>query len=434
LAREEFPVAFDFATWTRLIPESEIRRLLRVKVRYYFAGGKPGVLPIRVFPRLLIELGLEEMDFVFRGEERTVVEHFNYGPSEGLPELRELLARKMLRARDGLEIDPEEGWKDVIITTGSQQAIYAILDSLIDPGDVIITQRPAYLGFVNVAAKFQARVVTVPADEKGMVPEYVERAAELVEREFGVQPKLVYAVPDSDNPTGTTMPESRRKAFFDIVSSRGMYLLEDAAYREIQFRGEPIKPIKAFDKENEFVIYQRSTSKEVAVFRIGYSLMPPRLREQVIKAKGYIDLCTPTLMQKLAVMYYERYFDEYILRVREGYRERCEVMEESIDESFPPGHRTSPTGGFFIWWSSDNREFDAGKFLNEVALKNDVSFVPGAAFYPPFGYSYEPETDKLEPLKPRTHGMRLGYSYLSPQEIREGITRLGRLLRKQLSG
>ncbi len=434
MAREGLPIAFDFATWTRLIPESEIRRLLRIRVRYYFAGGKPGVLPIRVFPRLLAELGLEEMDLVLRGEERNVVEHFNYGPSEGLPELRELLARKMLRARDGLQIDPEEGWKDVIITTGSQQAIYAILDSLIDPGDVIITQRPAYLGFVNVAAKFQARVVTVPADEKGMVPEYVDRAAELVERDFGVKPKLVYAVPDSDNPTGTTMPESRRKAFFDLVSSRGMYLFEDAAYREIQFRGEPVKPIKAFDKNNEFVIYQRSTSKEVAVFRIGYSYMPPRLKEQVIKAKGYIDLCTPTLMQKLAVMYYEKYFDEHILRVREGYRERCEAMEESIDESFPPGHRTSPTGGFFIWWSSDHREFDSGRFLNEVALKNDVSFVPGAAFYPPSGYSYEPETDKLEPLKPRTHGMRLGYSYLTPQEIREGITRLGRLLRKYLPG
>ncbi len=434
MAGEELPVAFDFATWTRLIPESEIRRLLRVKVRYYFAGGKPGVLPTGVFPRLLVELGLEEMDLLLRGEQRQIIEHFNYGPSEGLPELRELLARKMLRARDGLEIDPEEGWRDIIITTGSQQALYAILDSLIDPGDVIITQRPAYLGFVNVAAKFQAKIVTVPADADGVVPEYVEAAIGLAERELGSKPKLIYLVPDSDNPTGTTMPESRRKEFFDLAASIGTFILEDAAYREIQFRGEPHRPIKYYDKNNEYVIYQRSTSKEVAVFRVGYSYMPPKLKEQVVKAKGYMDLCTPTLMQKLALMYYEKYFDEHILRVREGYRERCEAMEESIDESFPPGHRTTPTGGFFIWWSADERDFDSDWFLNEVALKNDVSYVPGSAFYPPFGYSYEPETNSLEPLRPRKHGMRLGYSYLTPEEIRQGITRLGRLLASHLSG
>jgi len=270
--------------------------------------------------------------------------------------------------------------------------------------------------------------VTVPADENGMIPEYVERAAELAERELKKPPEIIYVIPDSDNPTGTTMPESRRKKIFEIAASRGMLVVEDAAYREIQFRGERVPPIKALDKENRYVAYLRSTSKEVAVFRIGYAVLPPDVREQVVKAKGYLDLCTPTLMQRLAKMYYERYFDEYILRVREEYRKRYEAMAKAIDETFPDGVRTDPTGGFFIWWSHGDRRFDSKRFLEEVAIPNGVVYVPGAAFYPPFGYSYEPDSDELKPLEPRLHGMRLGYSYMKPEEIYEGVSKLGRLL------
>ncbi len=434
MTREELPVAFDFATWTRLVPESEIRRLLRVKARYYFAGGKPGVLPLDVLPKLLVELGVDEFEYILRGDRRTVIEHFNYGPTEGIPELRKVLASKMLSARDGIPIDPREGWRDVIVTTGSQQAIFAILDALIDPGDVIITQRPAYLGFVNTAAKFRSRIVTVPADEEGLVPEYVQRAFDLARRELGKPPELIYVVPDSDNPTGTTMPLKRRKEIYEIAAAEGALIVEDAAYREIQFRGERLPPIKALDSDNERVIYLRTTSKEVAVFRIGYSVMPPDVREQVVKLKGYLDLCTPTLMQRIVKAYYEKFFDENILRVREEYKKRCEAMEAAMDEYFPPGHRTEPTGGFFIWWSSDDREFDSSEFLERVAIPSGVAYVPGSAFYPPFGYSYEPELNALTELRPRKHGMRLGYSYLEPDEIYEGVRILGQKLRERESG
>ncbi len=422
-------VNVEFSKWTKLIPESEIRRLLRYKVKYYFAGGKPGVLPLGAFPMIMIELAKAELEAIFSGNEKRVIDDYNYGPTEGLPEVRKVMAR-MMRERDGIDLDPEEGWKQVLITTGSQQAIHLLMDVLTNPGDLIVVPQPVYLGFVNVVSKFLSDVITVPSDLNGIIPEYVEEAIEAAEKQLGKKPKMVYVVPDSDNPSGTTMPEDRRRKLLDIVKDKGIYLVEDAAYREIQFRGERLKPIRYMDKEGTNVIYLRSTSKEVAVLRVGYSLMPPEVREQVIKAKGYNDLCTPTITQKIAALYYERYFEDYIKKVREGYRKRYEAMAKAIDESFPEGTRTDPTGGFFIWWISSNTKFDAKKFLEEVAIPNEVLYVPGEAFYPIKGYSFDPETGKLVNAVRKKHEIRLSYSYSTVEEIEKGISLLGRLLKQ----
>ncbi len=425
--------AFDFATWTHLIPESEIRALLRYKVKYYFAGGKPGVLPLSILPRILVEMGLDDFKLVIEGGEmrKEAIDHYNYSSSEGIPELRKVLADLMIR-RDHLPLDRETGWRDVIITTGSQQAIYAIMDVLLDPGDIIVVPRPVYLGFVNVACKFGARIVTVPQDKEGIVPEHVDKAMELVKKEFGRYPEFVYVVPDSDNPTGTTMPESRRRELYNIVSSYGSLIIEDAAYREIQFGEKKLDPIKALDKGNENVIYLRTTSKEVAVIRVGYSIMPKVIAEQVIKCKGYLDLCTPVLAQRFAFYYYKRYFEKYIDEVRREYERRCNTMAKAMDETFPEGERTYPTGGFFIWWDSAKQDFDSKKFLMDVALKEDVAYVPGKAFYPLRGYAYDPETKSIRDNVVETSGMRLSYSYLSVEEIDKGMRKLGEILRRHL--
>lgn len=421
------------ADWTRLIPESEIRRLLRYKVKYYFAGGKPGVIPVGAFPMILMELALRELMDVFSGREIEVIEDYNYGPTDGLPDVRKTVAN-FLRERDSIDLDKEEGWKEVMITTGSQQMIYLALDVLLNPGDLVIVPAPAYLGFVNVVTKLYGNTIAVPSDKDGMIPEYVEESLRKAERELGKKPKLIYVIPDSDNPSGTTLPESRRRRLLDVAKENGVYLLEDAAYREIQFRGERLKPIRAFDEDGSTVIYMRTTSKEVSVLRVGYNLMPPEIREEAVKAKGYYDLCTPTITQKMVKLYYELYFDQFIEKVREGYRKRYEAMAKAMDESFPEGRRTDPTGGFFIWWESSNEEFDSKKFLEEVAIPNDILYVPGQAFYPLRGYIYDIEDGKLVDVNKRIprNGMRLGYSYNDPNVIDEGIVRLGSLLSKQV--
>ncbi len=421
----------EFAVWTKLVPESEIRRLLKFRVKYYFAGGKPGVLPLGAFPMILNTLALRELEDIFSGKEIDVIEDYNYGPTDGLPEVKKVMA-SILRERDGIDLDPSEGWRDVLITTGSQQAIYLLLDVLLNPDDLVIVPAPVYLGFVNVVTKFRGQVIAVPGDKQGMIPENVDRAIKLAENKLGKKPKLIYVVPDSDNPSGTTMPESRRRALLDVAKSNGIYLLEDAAYREIQFKGERLKPIRAFD-DGSTVIYMRTTSKEVAVLRVAYSLMPPEIREEVVKAKGYNDLCTPTIVQKIAKLYYERYFSQFIEKVREGYKRRYEAMARAIDENFPSGERTDPTGGFFIWWESDNRKFDSKKFLEEIAIPNDILYVPGQAFYPLKGYLYSVEKGDLMDASNRpTNAMRLSYSYMEPDKIEEGIRRLGSLLKAHL--
>lgn len=423
----------ELALWTKLIPESEIRRLLKYKVKYYFAGGKPGVLPLGAFPMILSTLALEELEDIFSGRKVDVIEDYNYGPTAGLPEVRKVMAG-IMRERDGINLDPEEGWKEVVITTGSQQAIHLLLDVLLNPDDLVIVPAPVYLGFVNVVTKFRGQVIAVPGDKQGMIPEYVDKAIEKAISKFGRKPKLIYVVADSDNPSGTTMPESRRRALLDVAKDKGIYLVEDAAYREIQFRGERLRPIRTFDEDGSTVIYMRTTSKEVAVLRVGYNLMPPEIREEVVKAKGYNDLCTPTITQKIAKVYYEKYFAQFIGKVREGYRKRYEAMAKAIDEEFPDGERTDPTGGFFIWWEAPKKDFDSKRFLEEVAIPNDVIYVPGQSFYPLKGYLFHPESeDFMDSANRPTHTMRLSYSYMEPEDIEAGIRKLGSLLRDYLS-
>ena len=424
---------FDFAEWTQLISESEIRRLLAYNVPYYYAGGKPGVLPLTTLSKILINTGTEQLIALTEGHKDEVIEAYNYGQTAGWEPLRRTFAKR-LREKDNINLDPEEGWKDVIITTGSQQSIYLILDALISPGDVIITPKPVYLGFVNPAVKFGANVIAVATDEYGIVPEYIEKTIQIIEKEkiFKKLPEILYVIPDSDNPKGTTLPTKRRKALYDIAVTYNMLIIEDAAYREIQFGGQKLPPIKSFDKENRRVAYLRTTSKEAAPFRVGYSVLPKELEEQALKDKGYLDLCTSTIIQIILNEYYTKYIDKVLPKVVNLYKRRCKTMCDAIDETFPPGKRSDPQGGFFIWWESE-KKFDTAKFLESIAIPNGIAYVPGAAFYPPIGYQYSSKTRDVTRIEPKANTMRLGFSFRKSDNISVGVRKLGELLTKELS-
>ena len=340
------------------------------------------------------------------------------------------LAKRLAKVRK-IPIDCETQWNCVSITNGSQQALYALLDTLIDPGDVLITPSPAYLGFLVPAVKLGARVIVVPTDVEGIIPEYVERAIHLSKINFGKVPDLLYVVPDSDNPKGTTLSMKRRKALFDICETHNILLLEDSAYAEIQFKSNP-KPIKTLDKDNLRVAYLGTSSKEAAVLRVGYSVLPEMVKEQVLKDKGYLDLCTTTLVQRILDEYYSKYIDDAMKRAMPLYKQRYEAMAKAIDEFFPTGVRTDPTGGFFIWWQSEDTSFNSSKFMEEVAIPNDLLYVPGSPFYPITGHQLTQDGNDLEPSVPESNTMRLGFSYASPDIISEGIERLGKLLSKEL--
>ena len=358
------------------------------------------------------------------------VQDLNYGPTGGQPWFLKTLAKRLGNVRK-IPIDPETQWDRVSITNGSQQALYALLDTLIDPGDVIITPSPSYLGFLVPAVKLGARVLVVPTDIEGIIPAMVERAIHLSKINFGKVPDLLYVVPDSDNPKGTTLSMKRRKALFDICESHNILLLEDSAYAEIQFKQTP-KPIKTLDKDNRRVAYLGTSSKEAAVLRVGYSVLPDVVKEQVLKDKGYLDLCTSTLVQRILDEYYSKYIDQAMQRGIPLYKERYEAMAKAIDEFFPAGVRTDPTGGFFIWWQSEDASFNSSKFMEKVAIPNDLLYVPGSPFYPITGHQISEDGNELIPSVPESNTMRLGFSYAPPNIISEGIERLGKLLTKEL--
>ncbi|MHA1902703.1 MAG: aminotransferase-like domain-containing protein [Candidatus Thorarchaeota archaeon] len=415
---------YSFATWTSFIEESSIRSLLRYTVKYYFAGGKPGIIPTDTFSKIMADLSER-----YKKDPKMALEDLNYGPTAGQPWFLKTLAKRLCDKRD-IPVDCEDEWDRVSITNGSQQALYALLDTLIDPGDVIITPSPAYLGFLVPAVKLGARIITVKTDLDGIVPEEVEKAILLSKVKFGKVPDIVYVVPDSDNPKGTTLPMKRRQALFDICESHNILIIEDSAYAEIQFK-KKVPAIKTLDKDNIRVAYLGTTSKEAAVLRVGYSVLPVTVRDQVLKDKGYLDLCTSTLLQRILNEYYEKYIDEAMAVGVPLYQERFEAMAKAIDDSFPAGVRTDPTGGFFIWWQSENGGFNSGEFLERVAIPNEILYVPGAPFYPITGHRLNKHGVLVEST-PEFNTMRLGFSYAPPDIIIPGIERLGKLLTEEL--
>ena len=416
---------YSFATWTNFIEESQIRSLLKHKVKYYFAGGKPGIIPTDIFADIMADLSVK-----YKENPQLAIDDLHYGPTSGQPWFKKTLAKRLCETRD-IPIDCENDWDAVSITNGSQQALYALLDTLIDPGDVIITPSPAYLGFLVPAVKLGGRVITIPTDLDGIIPEDVEHAVEVSKKKFGKVPDIIYVVPDSDNPKGTTLPMKRRQALFDIAEADDILLVEDSAYAEIQFK-KKIKAIKTLDKENERVAYLGTSSKEAAVLRVGYSVLPPNVKEQVLKDKGYLDLCTATFVQRILDEYYRKHIDEAMRVGVPKYEERCKAMAKAMDESFPAGVRTDPTGGFFIWWESEDKKFDAGEFMERIAIPNDIIYVPGAPFYPISGHRLTKDNKDVRESLPQHNTMRLGFSYAPPDIISNGITRLGELLTKEL--
>ncbi|MFW9904803.1 MAG: PLP-dependent aminotransferase family protein [Candidatus Thorarchaeota archaeon] len=420
------PFSFKYANWVDKFPESEIRRLLRFSPKYYFAGGKPGILPVQTFHQIMEDIISEERIFLKQKDNR-VLNKYNYGATEGNAGLRKILAKR-LNKLDHVSCTAE----DVLITTGSQQTLYAINDCLINPGDIILTTRPTYLGFLLPAEKLGATIVTLPSDDDGLVPEFIDIAVDLCKHKFDKTPKILYTIPFSDNPKGTTLSSRRKSQIIDSVFTYDdLLIIEDVAYKEIQFgkKENSIHPLKENDPENQRIAYLSTSTKEAASFRMGYSVLPKGLREAMVKAKGYYDLCSSEFVQAILARYYEKFIDLNLPLIRQGYEDRCKAMVNAIKEYMPEGSHTKPTGGFFVWFETANQDFDTLLFVQK-AIDKGVAYVPGFAFYPQFGYSVTEDSELIR-LKRPTNTMRLGYSLMAPELITEGIRLLGKLLQNK---
>ena len=320
-----------------------------------------------------------------------------YASTIGEPELREEAAKRMSRY---LPTMPNQ----VQVTSGSQEGLYLVATTLVDPGDVVLVERPTYLTAVQAFTLVGARMVGVDSDEYGMVPDALAEAIETHD------PKLVYLIPTFQNPTGRTMSAERRAAIAEVLVRTGVPLLEDDPYGELRFEGTPVPPIAVQPGMAERTVLLNSASKVMAPgVRVGWLRAEGQILRSLEIAKQGVGLQTAVTDQLAVAHYLATYdLDAHIRRVADVYRARRDAMLAGLDARLPKGATaTRPEGGMFVWVRVGG-DVDSAKVLPK-AVDLGVAFVPGWPFY-----ASDPD---------RTT-MRLSFVTNSPETIDEGLGRL----------
>ncbi|MER7762640.1 PLP-dependent aminotransferase family protein [Streptomyces sp. NPDC097619] len=381
-----------FAARARTVGGSPVREILALTERpgvISFAGGLPA-------PELFDTEGLRaayEAALTDSGARA-----LQYSTTEGAPELRALIAERFTRR--GLPTDPAE----VLVTTGSQQALTLIAGTLIEPGDTVLVENPTYLAALQCFGLAGARVLPVPCDEQGILPDALE---ELVLRE---RPKLLYTIPTFQNPTGRTLPAARRTAVAATAGRLGLWIAEDDPYGELRYEGEPVPWIAGHPGAADRTALLGSFSKILAPgLRLGFVRAPGALLRAATVAKQAADLHTSTVDQLAAARYLAAHdLDAHLERVRGAYRERRDALLAGLGGALPGGSEWNrPEGGMFVW-ARLPEGLDATAVLKQ-AVAHDVAFVPGAPFHAAYA-------------DPRS--LRLSFTTHTPEEIAEGLRRL----------
>ncbi|WP_217205871.1 PLP-dependent aminotransferase family protein [Streptomyces sp. AC550_RSS872] len=384
------------AARTGAVGGSPVRDILAVTARpevINFAGGLPA-------PELFDREGIAA---AFRDVlAETPAQALQYSTTEGEPSLRAGLAARM--SARALATDAE----DLLITTGSQQGLSLLATALLEPGDTVLVEDPCYLAALQVFGLAGARIVAVPGDADGVDPRALE---ELVARE---RPKLFYTVPTFQNPTGRTLPAERRAAVAEVAARSGVWIVEDDPYGELRYEGERVPWIASYSGAEDRTVLLGSFSKVMAPgMRLGWLRAPAALRRACAVAKQAADLHTPTVNQ-LAAARCLTGLDAHVARVRDVYRERRDAMLAGLADALPQGSAWGrPEGGMFLW-ARLPEPYDTTALLPEV-VRHDVAYVPGAPFY-----AGEPDQST----------MRLCFVTQTPEEIGEGLRRLGEGLRQ----
>jgi len=379
------------------VRSSAIRELLKLTEApevISFSGGLPAseALPMD-------ELAAAAERALSRGGAAAV----QYGVTEGIGPLRELVADRA-RTR-GIPATAD----DVLIVSGALQGVDLVGRLFLDPGDRVVTEAPTFLGALQSFSAYEPVVRCAPLDDGGV-------CLDVLEEHLRARPKLYYALPTFQNPTGVTLARERRPALVELAARHGVPIVEDDPYCDLRYEGEDLPPLAAFDPER--VIHLGSFSKILAPgLRVGWVVAPAPIRRKLTVLKQGADLHTGTFVQRLV---YEAardgFLDRHIPHVRALHRERRDAMLAALERYFPPGVRwTRPQGGLFLWVTLPEG-LDAGELLR-AALRENVAFVPGSPFFPNGGGS---------------HCLRLNFSYSPPAAIDAGIRRLGGVLHAAL--
>jgi DNA-binding transcriptional MocR family regulator len=397
------PHVARYSARSRGMTASEIRALFAVAARpevVSLAGGMPYVsaLPLDAVGELIGRLVTDRGAVALQ-----------YGSGQGDPQLRAQICEVMSLV--GIAANPD----DVVVTTGSQQALDLVTRIFVDPGDVILAEAPSYVGALQTFRSYQADVVHVAMDDDGLVPEHLRNAIAAC-RAAGRRIKFLYTIPSFHNPAGVTLTAARRREVLEICLAEDILVLEDDPYGLLGFDGAPPRAMRA--DEPDGVIYLGSFSKTFAPgFRVGWALAPHGVREKLVLAAEATMLC-PSAFSQLAVSSYlsTSPWQQQIKVFRELYRERRDAMLDSLHAGMPAGTRwTVPAGGFYVWLTLPEG-LDATAMLPR-AVTARVAYVPGTAFY----------ADGLG-----AWSMRLSYCYPEPARIREGVRRLASVIEAEL--
>jgi len=393
-----------FAERTRVMKSSAMRDLMSLTDRpevISLAGGLPdtSTFPAEQYAKLMSHVAA-----------KYTAAALQYGPTEGLPGVKDAICQVM--AAEGTHVDPQ----DVLVTTGGQQVIDLVCKTLLDPGDVVIAEAPTYPGAVPTFCAYEADVVQVTMDRDGMKIDELEQVLEQLDRE-GRRPKFIYTIPNFHNPGGVTMSLERRRRLVQIASERELLILEDNPYGLLRYEGDPLPTLYSID--NEFVMYASTFSKILSPgMRLGWCVAPPPVLNKLILGKGSTDLCVSSISQYFVMEYFqEGPWLDYVRRLIEIYRRRRDVMLDALAEHFPrEATWTHPQGGLFVWATLPDY-IDTTDLLAR-ALRENVAFVPGrAAYVDGRGGS----------------SMRLNFSSVPEEEIREGVRRIGEVVREQVA-
>jgi 2-aminoadipate transaminase len=404
-ARDIERYAALFADRTKVMKSSAMRDLMALTERedvISLAGGMPdtSTFPPDSYAALMRTVALD-----------SCARALQYGPTEGLALVKRCVVEVM--AAEGIEIDPDE----VLVTTGGQQVIDLVCKTLVDPGDVIVTEAPTYPGAVPAFSSYQADVVQITMDRDGMLVSELEEVLEQLERD-GRRPKFIYTVPNFHNPAGVTMSLERRRELVRIANERELLVLEDNPYGLLRYEGSPLPTLRALDG-GEFVIYASTFSKILSPgVRLGWTTAPAPVLSRMNIGKQATDLCSSSISQYFVAAYFDSGpWQDYVHSLIEIYRRRRDVMLDALAEHFPrEAEWTHPQGGLFIWATLPDY-IDTTDLLAR-ALEEHVAFVPGrAAFIDGRGGS----------------SMRLNFSGVSEDDIREGIRRIGEVVREQVA-
>ncbi|HEY9247837.1 MAG TPA: PLP-dependent aminotransferase family protein [Rariglobus sp.] len=395
---------YRFAARTAGLKPSAIREILKVTAApdvISFAGGLPAP---ELFP---VEAVARAAQAVLAADGPAALQ---YGVTEGHLPLREWVCAH-LAGTVGLSPVPDQ----VVITHGSQQALDLVAKVLLDPGDLVLTENPAYLGALQAFQAYEARPVGLASDEQGLRP-----AALLAFLESSpVRPKLLYLIPNYQNPSGVTLPAARRAEIVRIAARFGVPVLEDDPYGALRFSGDALPALGAFPGARD-CLYLGTSSKILAPgLRVAWLVVSDRaLREKLTTAKQAADLHTSSFTQRIVHHYVSQpgALDSHVSTLRAVYARRREVMLAALDRHLPAGCAwTRPAGGLFLWVTLPPA-IDASELL-PVAAREKIAFVPGAPFW--VG-------------EPARNTLRLNFSNASEARIKEGIARLGNVLRAQL--